>query len=273
MITIKPYGGIGNRIRTLDSVIAFTQQDKTPVTLIWEKSPTLNCDFEKLFEIPDYITVINKDGLHSTLAMKSYAGVRKILGLAGIRLPFGYKKYILEKEMKRLREIYYDFYDLNHYDSVYIETQHRFFSIGKDFESIKAVAQIQERVNKITELYSDNTIGVHIRRTDNLKSVLNSPVGLFIDLMKETVSSDSNARFFLATDSPEVESELQGIFSERIILQPDKKLGRDNPDAIQDALVDMLCLSKTKRIIGSFWSSFSETAASMGKIDLQIVKI
>lgn len=37
-------------------------------------------------------------------------------------------------------------------------------------------------------------------------------------------------------------------------------------------MVIMLCLSKTRKISGSYWSSFSETAASIGNIELIVVR-
>jgi len=72
--------------------------------------------------------------------------------------------------------------------------------------------------------------------------------------------------FFLATDSPEEEQDMKKLFGDRIITFA-KKLDRNNPEAIQDALVDLLCLSKTRKIIGSFYSSFSDIAADIGYIE------
>ncbi len=86
------------------------------------------------------------------------------------------------------------------------------------------------------------------------------------------ISENPDTRFFLATDSGEVEMKLLEIFKDRIIIQPNKQLGRNNPGAIRDALVDMLCLSRTRKILGSYWSSFSESAALMGNLQLIIVK-
>ena len=66
------------------------------------------------------------------------------------------------------------------------------------------------------------------------------------------------------TDKPAVEQ-----FPEEIIVYK-KELSREKEEGIKDALVDMLCLSKTSRIIGSFWSSFSEVSAEIGRIPLTI---
>ena len=36
---------------------------------------------------------------------------------------------------------------------------------------------------------------------------------------------------------------------------------------MQDALIDLWCLAASRKIIGSYWSSFTDTAADMGGIE------
>lgn len=272
MITIKPYGGIGNRIRSIDSVIAFTKTDKSPVTLIWEQLPSLNCRFDKLFILPDYIKIVEKKGIQSIFLLKVIGFLKKLAGITGIHFPPGYEMYLYEDQLKKLRESNYDFTELRKKNSVYIETQHRFYSTGEDFREFRVVDDIRFKVEKIIAGYTSNTVGVHIRRTDNQVSIDNSPLEMFINRMHMEISENPDTRFFLATDSGEVEMKLLEIFKDRIIIQPNKQLGRNNPGAIRDALVDMLCLSRTRKILGSYWSSFSESAALMGNLQLIIVK-
>ena len=42
--------------------------------------------------------------------------------------------------------------------------------------------------------------------------------------------------------------------------------------AIKDALIDLYGLSRCRLILGSYWSSFSETAAAIGGSELLIVR-
>jgi hypothetical protein len=49
-----------------------------------------------------------------------------------------------------------------------------------------------------------------------------------------------------------------------------KELNRNSQQGITDAVVDMFCLSKTKYIYGSYWSSFSDIASVIG--DDKIIK-
>lgn len=273
MITIKPYGGLGNRMRAIDSVIAIAKKNHLPVQLIWEKTHTLNCDFSKLFIVPDSIELINKGSFYPKLTQKISYILKKLLKRIGIILPLGYEKYIFEEELAALRKDKYDFNNLKNYSSVFIYTQHRFFSDSNPFISFKPVQDIQNRVDEITKSFNNYTIGIHIRRTDNILSILASPLDAFIDLMKNEIKTNNNANFFVATDSPEEEQTLKSIFPGKIITYDNKYLDRNSPKAIQDALIDMLCLSKTRKIIGSYWSSFSETAAAIGKLELELINV
>jgi hypothetical protein len=77
---------------------------------------------------------------------------------------------------------------------------------------------------------------------------------------------------FLATDSPDEEKRLREIFAYRIITHPKRSVDRQNPQAIKDALIDLFCLSKCKKIIGSYWSSFTETACELNNIERVIIR-
>ena len=57
------------------------------------------------------------------------------------------------------------------------------------------------------------------------------------------------------------------MFEGKIIVYK-KEMNRDTPNGIRDAVVDLYCLSKTKYIYGSYWSSFSDIAARIGEIRL-----
>jgi hypothetical protein len=115
------------------------------------------------------------------------------------------------------------------------------------------------------------TIGVHVRRTDNRYARDHSPLDMFIDLMRREVAQDDASRFFVATDSPEAEGHLRGEFPGRICMHEKRSLDRNDPLAIEDAVIDLYCLARCRKLIGSYWSSFSETAWQLGGIEKTIV--
>ena len=85
--------------------------------------------------------------------------------------------------------------------------------------------------------------------------------------MDEYLMKDQHIKFFLATDSPDVEESIKSNYGDRIITH-DKTLARNTVSGMQDSLIDLYCLARTNRIIGSFYSSFSEVAAKINNIEL-----
>ena len=61
-----------------------------------------------------------------------------------------------------------------------------------------------EEVENRCRNFSDAMIGVHIRRTDNLASIRQSPIELFYQKLDEKIKEDGKVAIYLATDSEEV---------------------------------------------------------------------
>lgn len=111
-------------------------------------------------------------------------------------------------------------------------------------------------------------VGLHIRRTDREECSINSPDELFIGLIRRYLQHDPSMHFYLATDSKETERTLKQLFGEAIITI-DKKYDMPNwqrPTSTKESLIEMLLLSRTSKVYGSYSSSFGSIAARMGKI-------
>jgi hypothetical protein len=135
-----------------------------------------------------------------------------------------------------------------------------------DFSMFALHEQQQAELDEISGTFTENTVGVHIRRTDNVNAIRYSPTHAFITAMKECLAADPDARFFLTTDCSDTEREITKIFGNQITSRR-RKLGRDSAAGLCDAAVDLFLLSRTSRILGSYYSTFSETAASIGQIE------
>jgi hypothetical protein len=59
---------------------------------------------------------------------------------------------------------------------------------------------------------------------------------------------------------------------DRIIFHK-KVFGRSVTKGVKDAVVDLFCLSRTSKILGSYFSSFSQIAGRLGNIPVEILKI
>ena len=136
------------------------------------------------------------------------------------------------------------------------------------FDIFHPVDHLQERIRQVTAGFGEGTTGVHIRRTDNVRATLLSPTSLFIERMKQEPDTQ---RFYLATDSENVKAEMKQIFGDRIIT-PSDKAERGSLAGMENALVEMYSLAATSRIIGTVASTYSMTAAAIGKIQLEVLE-
>ena len=116
-------------------------------------------------------------------------------------------------------------------------------------------------------------VSIHIRRTDQINSIAYSKTENFVELMNREIEANPDVKFFLATDDKEEEALLRKTFPGRIVSNENRTLRRDSLDGMYDALLDLFCLAACKKIIGSYCSSFTDTAASLGGIPKLIAGI
>ena len=108
-----------------------------------------------------------------------------------------------------------------------------------------------------------DSVGVHIRRTDNVQAAAVSTLDRFMALMQAELAAWPDTRFFVATDEPAVLRQLQQTFGQRVWEHPKRAYARNDPKANVDAVVDLYALAATRKLIGSHWSSFTDTAAEL----------
>lgn len=152
---------------------------------------------------------------------------------------------------------------------------HAYCGIVKDsnirVDALYGIDFLPQYYNSVSRILFDykkeNLVGVHIRRTDHKSCIENSPLELFVDKMDELIEQNGEVYFFLATDDKKTQEQLIQKYGHRIIVQ-NKVWGRNSKKAMEGAIVDCLCLSKCKVILGSCGSVFSNFAAKCGGIEI-----
>jgi len=273
VITLHPYGGLANRLRTIISAISVATQANQELEIIWEENKDLYCPYHLLFkEISHFVLKKKTKKLRFLKSNNQNTTLRKVLARI-INQFVGYDYVIEEKDFS----LYWKG-DLNiiekakRYKKVYIHTCEEFHEENKYYQLLRPIEVLQTRIDRISNSFDQNTIGIHIRRGDNTESVERSPLKLFEDKIKNEIEQNSAVKFYLATDDLTVEQELFERFGESRFIVMEKTLNRNTVSGIQDALVEMFCLSRTAKIYGSYWSSFSAVSASIGGCRLEIVK-
>jgi hypothetical protein len=257
----------------ISSAYALAQNTGRKLTVIWELDQGLNAPFESLFQPISGITVISKKK-HLNVFTNQF---RK-------RWPNLFRKYMEKKYGSYFTRS--DMDDLRKEDDnkpkkalealtdkdLYIEYYYHFVPNTYLPLIFKPLPQIQNRIEKIVASFSANTIGLQIRRTDNIHAIKNSPIHLFTGKMDMDILSDEKVSYFLATDSPEVVAFMQNKYSGRIINATDNR-SRNSREGVKQAVVDLYCLSRTSRIYGSYGSTFSDAAHLIGNIPIEILKL
>lgn len=258
ILCIVGIGGLCNRIRTMAGAIKLAREWNSPLFFIWLTMPDMNAPFSSLFSDFPY-KVYDVKGRRSLCRLLSM--VRK-----------AWHGIVIDDS------VVYQFFkgpDRGQYyldgikgSNILLWTCEN-ITDSKEFSMFKPSTDV---INLLDKRIDQNTIGVHIRRTDCANSIKFSPTALFIDKINEEIQKNPNANFYLATDDHNEEMIIKKTFGEKIITYQKRSLDRNNPNGIIDAMVDLINLSHCQYILGSYYSSFSEIAAYIGKIEKKILK-
>ncbi len=264
-ITVVAQGGLCNRLRVVLSALLFAEESNTPVTVDWAKNTECYAHFDELFE-----SLNNEKFKIVAMRWWNLPVERKNLHLpALIRLPL-YRKQIKNYHPSRHPSLF----ELTaRYHNLYLSTGYSLIPYPQQIaQRLQPNQELQQRILEITKHFGEKMVGVHIRRTDNMVSIAESPIERFVEAMEYELKYAPTVNFYVATDDISIRNLLIQRFPNRIHYQHLKECSRTTVDGIKDAIVDLYCLSKTQKIIGSYWSSFSDTAAEIGDIPLHIVR-
>lgn len=253
MIIIQPSGGLCNRMRVINSGWRLARERNEKLLILWNCNPELNCPFESLFQpvtefkITSIHSVADPRKLFYQKTAKNYLTNEEILSH---RNPNG----CLDSDYVRSLK-----------GNTYIFTWEWFYP-SEDYHLFLPTEALQKRIDEMTVQFGSSCVGVHIRRTDNQPAIGKSTTDAFLSSMRQELDADPDTMFYLATDDMEEEARLREAFPDKILSNQKRCLQRDSVEGMHDALLDLYCLAGTRKIIGSYFSSFTDIAADMNKI-------
>lgn len=261
-ITLLPFGGLGNRMRVMNSGFYLNKKLGYDCRLLWFEKWELNCPIDELFSSVGFSYKAVPDWKKKLLQpILKHIFILKYPKLYKWALSFFYDKVYFDNDWEGsspanlLNEI-------KSHKHILFATCYSFYDFP-DFNNFKLTDGLQTRVKTVTSSFNENVIGVHIRRTDHIELIRAFPLENFITAIKKQISASPSLRFFLATDDHEVKRLLQHEFESQIITQ-EISLNRDSDEGIKGAIVDIYCLAATRKILCSTKSSFATTAALIG---------
>lgn len=262
-IAIIPYAGLGNRMRAIASGIYISQQLNTKATIYWNKTTDCYANFSDLFK-PIILKNVCLEENHSFLF--------KLPRKQNLYLPKLFQKVVFDQCVYNFNKNK----NGNIFDTINTKTSKILFltchSMANHYDLqkiFKPNERLETEIKKITSQFSGDTIGIHIRRTDNINSIKLSSNEAFKNRIDYEIKKNPNVRFYLASDNLSIKEEFVQQYKERIITYHNLT-NRNTLDGMIFAASELFCLSKTKKIIGSAYSSYSEIAAELGGIKLEI---
>jgi len=110
-------------------------------------------------------------------------------------------------------------------------------------------------------------LGVHMRRladwAEGAEAFGSSRDEHFIAILEGVLERVPDTTFFLAADNEQSEHLLRNRFGDRVLIQVKTSRNRDRR-GIEEALMDLLLLSRTAGMVGNHFSSFSTVASLLG---------
>ena len=272
-LVVRPLGGLANRMRAIEAASIYAKKFTARLIIIWEKNEFLFATFEQCFEPVNGMKVININTLGIGLYFRAKRKILNIFFSWLEKLLFDIRlydttiiNYLNADKTPRPEETFFEIITQTN-KTVYLQTCYEFYPSPKSLLLIKK--NIREKAITMLEPHNE-FIGVHIRRTDNLQAIDKSPTELFIEKMNAMLQQRPTTKFYISTDSEEILNHLKSIYKEKVFTGAVQH-ARHTTEGIISALVDLYCLSKSKKILGSFDSSFSQMAAKMGNVPLEIM--
>lgn len=268
-ITIVPSGGLCNRMKAVSAAVSLAQECRSRLTIIWFRDTGLSARYDQLFGPLQIYNVSLREA--TVIDRLVYDRPRR----HNLWLPLIFQRLFFQSRMgeqEATKRMYASFNFASWASGKHVWLSSHVYFISAEipddsFDIFHPLPYLQQRIDAITASFGAKTIGVHVRRTDLERSKRQSPTSMFIARMAR---EPHDVSFYLASDDVEVKDELRKAFPERVMTLP-RKAERNTLEGMEDAEVELYTLSRCQRIIGSYGSTYSLTAAAIGRRPIEII--
>lgn len=256
-VTLSPLGGLANRMRAILAADALCRALGIHLKIVWLKEKGLNARFSDLFQ-PLPIGEVKE---LSPISSWGYVPPRKLnLFIPRLFQSVHYDLCLFDQQLSTLQQQPDQLVKMIQGKNVLMASGLCFFPVNDALFSKYFIPKpsIMEEVARRTSSFDAQTVGVHIRRTDNSQSIQYSPLDAFVKKME----CFPTAHFYVATDDEQVKSFLKQKFPRRI-LSSSCQADRTSLAGMREAVTEMYTLVRTSYFLGSYYSSFSDIIIEM----------
>lgn len=263
-IVLEVKHGLCNRLCALMSAQVAAREKNKRLKLIWRKNDNCGCDFSDLFN-----NEIERADENSRIDFNDDTS--------------GKRQFLVRCKTMFYEDPFFKKFQKKDFDNNMIHNVPFFSGVidapVKLFHSeLNKLVPKKEITNRVMEIPS-RTVGVHLRKLDYCW-IAYVDDDWFIQKMEHLIKKDESIKFFLTTDDYRTKAKFINRFGDKILYydidlcrRPDgtmleKKEKRAKARDVQNALLEVLTLSKTSLILGSYNSSLSWLASIWGLIPL-----
>ena len=258
-LTVAASYGLCNRLRVLLSGMALAEATGRRYTMLWPRTQECAAAFSDLFATPWPVTeatALEVERLRQTVRLEYTTPDLLTAGAVDLRI----------------------------WSAGWLLAPDRFPAHGQLMQRsaellalLQPVKELQERVEAFqTGSFRSHMIGVHLRRADMqlLSPIAAANTDCALSVVDKYLAQIPNAGILLCTDDGAIHQHTgnllpaEGVrdkfldrYHHRVIHTLPRSIDRREPEAIQDALVDLWLLRRTDCFVGTVGSSFSELAA------------
>ena len=277
---VEPVGGLCNRMNVIKFAYLFSKNYNYRLIVLWNNNHDLRCDFNDIFLKSDYDVISLKwpekrikEHIEAREWLKIvyslfFWGTYKILHrflkkrecvINSRREGQSVTNYIEESEKKILSQKGYIVYYSRHNNP----------NVERNYSMLQFRPEYYSQVDKLFGETNERIVGVHIRKTDHKICIERHANGVFEKKMEKELEDFPDTKFYIATDDGDELSKLNCLFPDRIICNESCRRERTSKGGVQDAIIDLIALSKTEKVFGSNGSTFSYVAAFMSGISVE----
>ena len=276
-LVIKTLNGLGNKLRAMASAAVIAENSDRNLLIVWSKDYHYDANFHDHFD-DSYLFVTdtyNNDNF-PVIDKDKFDGIASSFSPAIVNENTNSDLYIISSNA--------------------ISNNHTSWTQESNWlqTHIKPIDSIQQTINYYNNLFSINScIGLHIRmgqdplsskyedissyakdkKSDILYARKNSNYKYFMQEIEKILERYPDQVFFICGDNKEIYTIFNDTYNSNVsrnIVYVPKNLFDRSKDQITSAIIDVMLLSKCKKVLGSPWSSFSELISRFGQKSIRI---
>jgi hypothetical protein len=246
-LIVEPRGGLCNRLRAIASAKRLCTMHHIRGTILWTWG-----DYDELLQTDPTMEWIAKI---PAKIEKSYTRVRHLLAMEGGN--YQNRRIWVTKETGIILSTLYAFNAFEEPRPIGVCDLAPWLPMPSKL--------ILNKVRHFKEAHFNNTVGMHMRRTDCTQAFKETPDELYFKEAAKLIGSGQS--IFLATDNRDVENMMRDKYGNKIIVYP------KNPELVKrwprksfsfqetaDDLIDLFLLASCRIVIGTPASSYSVLA-------------